>query len=196
MIAAIVLVLMTVAYRVILGISGSAQMDWWHNFSPMAAIALCGAVYFPRRVALLLPLGALFLSDLVLNSFYQVPWFSFEILPRYVALAMIAGFGWLLRDNPKPFFVLSSSLGASILFFLLTNTGSWLSNPQYAGTFSGWAQAMTTGTPGFPSTLFFFRNTLISDVFFTSLFLICLALQRQPEDAHHRAAKPTELAPW
>ncbi len=174
MIAAAVLMLFVIVYRVVLGISGSTQMDWWHNFSPLAAIALCGATYFPRRLALV------------------VPMLTLQILPRYLALALIAGFGWLLRDNPRPSFVLGSSLAASVLFFIVTNTGSWLAEPAYAPTAAGWTQAMTTGLPGYPSTLFFFRNTLLSDLLFTGLFLACIAIrgEQPPPAARH------ELAQW
>lgn len=195
MIAAAVLVLLAIVYRVVLGIAGSAHLDWLHNFSPLAAIALCGAIYFPRRVAIVAPLLALFVSDLILNAHYAAPLFTLEILPRYLALGMIAGFGWLLRDNPRPLFVLSTSLGASVLFFIVTNTGSWLVEPAYAKTAAGWTQALTTGLPGFPTTLVFFRNTVISDLLFTGLFLLCIAREGPRQGIPQPAAKH-KLAPW
>ncbi len=195
MIAAAVFTLLAIVYRVVLGIAGSSHMDWWHNFSPLAAIALCGAVYFPRRVAIAAPLLALLISDVILNAHYGVPLLTIEILPRYVALALIAGFGWLLRDNPRPSFVLGSSLAASVLFFIVTNTGAWFAEPAYARTAAGWTQALTTGLPGYPSTLFFFRNTLISDLLFTGLFLACLAVRGARAGAP-RTAPRHELAQW
>jgi hypothetical protein len=203
MFAAAALVLITIIYRVVLGIAGSTHLEWLHNFSPLAAIALCGAIYFPRRVAIAAPLLALFISDLILNAHYAAPLLSWDILPRYLALGLVAGFGWLLRDNPRPIFVLSSSLGASILFFVLTNTGSWLAEPvagfadqrTYAKTFTGLAQALTVGLPGYPSTLVFFRNSILSDVLFTGLFLICIAFGGRREGAPQPADRH-ELAPW
>ena len=40
-----------------------------HNFSPIAAMALTGGLYVSRRsLALLIPLVALFASDLILNN--------------------------------------------------------------------------------------------------------------------------------
>jgi hypothetical protein len=59
----------------------------------------------------------------------------------------------------------------SCLFFLFTNTQSWLEMRGYTKTLQGWWQAMTVGLPGYPPTLLFFRNTVLSDLFFTALFL-------------------------
>ena len=183
MIAAAVLVLVTILYRVVLGIAGSSQLDGWHNFSPMAAIALCGAIYFPRKVAIAFPLLALLISDLILNAHYVAPMLSFDLLPRYLAFGLVAGFAWMQRGNPQPVRVLGSSLLASVVFFLITNTGSWLAEPRYAGGFAGWLQALTVGLPGYPTTLTFFRQTLISDLLFTGLFLICMAMPRVKSSA-------------
>src|SRR5690348_7825686 len=71
MIPAFILVVAAVAYRIAAGLlihSGTAL--WLSNFAPMAAIALCGAAYFPARLKFTVPLGALFISDLVLNYIY------------------------------------------------------------------------------------------------------------------------------
>ena len=47
----------------------------------------------------------------------------------------------------------------------------------YAKTFAGWVQALTTGLPGYPPTIAFFRNTVISDTLFTAIFIACMAWQ-------------------
>jgi len=201
MIVAVVLVLLTILYRVVLGIEGSGNFGWLHNFSPMAAIALCGAIYFPRRFALAGPLLALLISDIILNAhyihagLYQGSVFSLEMLPRYLALGMTAGFGWLLRDNPRIGSVLGTSLGASVLFFIVSNTGSWLADPAYASNAAGWVQANTTGVPGYPSTLVFFRNTVLSDLLFTGLFLACIVFRGNQAGVPQPAARH-ELAQW
>jgi hypothetical protein len=73
---------------------------------------------------------------------------------------------------------------------LITNTVDWyfdapipLSVQLYPKTFAGWIQALTVGHPGFPPTYLFLRNTIISDLLFTSLFLVTQALFRP-----HRAS--------
>jgi hypothetical protein len=67
-----------------------------------------------------------------------------------------------------------AAVGASVLFYVVTNTGAWLASPLYARTAAGWVQALTTGLPGYPSTLVFYRHTLASDLIFTGLFLLCI----------------------
>ncbi len=193
MIAPLVLLLVVVVFRVVLGIAGSADMTWLHNFSPVAAVALCGAVYLPRRVAWSLPLAILLLSDIALNLFhYHVPFFTMEILPRYFALAMIVGLGFALRGKVRITGMLAAALAGSLVFYVITNTGSWIGEPAYAKTFGGWLQALTTGLPGYPSTWFFYRNTLASDLIFTALFVGCMSFRAPAREPEHKLAP----APW
>ncbi len=178
MFAALALLLAVVVYRVVSGFYGSADFTWLHNFAPVSAIALCGAVYLPRRLALALPLVMLLVSDVVLNVFhYQQPFFTWDILPRYAALALICVLGFALRDRASFGKLLGASVAGSLIFYVLTNTGSWLYEPAYAKTFVGWLQALTTGLPGYPPTWTFYRFTLLSDLFFTALFFACMSVQ-------------------
>ncbi len=70
MFAALFLLAVVVVYRILSGFLGSDDYTWLHNFAPVAAVALCGAVYLPRRIAELLPIVMLFVSELVLNLFH------------------------------------------------------------------------------------------------------------------------------
>ena len=167
-------------------------MDGWHNFSPLAAIALCGAIYLPRRLAIALPLVALFVSDIFLNAHYAEPLLTIEILPRYLALGLCVALGLAVRRQPQLPRVLGASLVGSIAFYVITNTGSWLAEPMYAKTAAGWWQALVSGLPGYPPTLTFFRNSLLSDLFFTALFVGCMAVARKADAP--APAKVRELA--
>ena len=194
MFAAFALLFVVVAYRIVSGFAGSADFSWMHNFAPLAAVALCGAAYLPRRFAFALPLAMLFLSDLVLNVFhYHQPLLTVEILPRYFALALIAGMGCALRGRAGVGSLLAASLAGSLVFYVITNTGSWLYEPGYAKTFLGWVQALTSGLPGYPPTWSFYRNTLLGDVFYTLLFAGCMALQTRKDGTPSREKV---LAPW
>jgi len=127
----------------------------------------------------------LLISDLVLNIFhYHQPFFTFDILPRYAALALITGLGFALRGRANVLRLLTASFAGSLLFFVITNTGSWLSDPAYAKTGAGWLQALTIGQTGYPSTWWFYRYTLLSDLFYTLLFAGCMAVTAK--DADHR----------
>lgn len=190
MIAPIVLLVVVVLYRIVLGIAGIHEMQWPHNFAPVAAVALCGAVYLPRRLALALPLAILFLSDIALNHAYHQPFFTLEIVPHYAALLLIGAMGLALRGKVRLPGLLCASFAGSLIFYLVTNTGSWLGNPVYAKTLAGWLQALTTGdgAPEHPSTWAFYRHTLVSDLLFTLLFAGSLAFSRGAQARPARAA--------
>ncbi|MGC3992393.1 MAG: hypothetical protein QM796_22370 [Chthoniobacteraceae bacterium] len=183
MIAGIILTLVCIGYRVAMAYGGHGQ--WWFDFAPISAIALCGSVYLPKRLAFILPLGALFLSDLILNAHYGASLISGEMAFRYLALAIVGVGGYALRNTIRNPMLLGGAALASLWFYLVTNTGSWLGEPVYAKTFAGWVQAQTTGVPGYPATYLFLRNSLLSDLLFTGLFLACMSFTS--------ARKPTEL---
>ncbi|MEQ1862306.1 MAG: DUF6580 family putative transport protein [Chthoniobacteraceae bacterium] len=191
MIAAIALLVIAIAWR-LLGLGHRDDFAWMHNFAPLSAIALCGALALPRRVAFALPLVALLATDIILNRYYGVGMVSLEMLARYAVLAAIAGAGWWLRRNPQALAVLGASALCSVIFYFVTNTASWMGEPAYAKTFAGWAQALTGGLPGYPPTLVFFRNTLLSDVIFTALFLLCTRAALAPS----RHATEAEAPRW
>jgi len=178
MIATITLFIAVVLYRILAGYYG-AENSWLLNFSPLAAIALCGPLVFPRRVALILPLAVLLVSDLVLNAHFGAALITGEMLARYGALALVALLGLRLRENRRVGTFLLASMAGSTGFFLITNTVSWLTAPGYAKTVAGWCQALTVGLPGYLPTWMFFRNSLVSDLCFTLAFIGCLVLASQ-----------------
>lgn len=186
--AALLLLAAVIAYRLCAGFEGG-QYPWLENFAPVAAVALCGAIYLPRKMALFLPLAALFFSDVILNAFhYHAAVVSMEMVARYVALALTVGIGWALPAGVPAAGILLASLAGSLLFYTVTNTASWCTEPGYAKTPGGWVQALTTGVPGYEPTWMFFRSTLFSDLLFTGLFIACMAAAR-------KQAAPASQAP-
>jgi len=180
--AALLLFTAAIAYRICAGLEGN-HIQWLQNFSPVAAIALCGALYLPKRVALLLPLVALLLSDIVLNIHYGETLIATEMALRYVALGLIVVLGWSLRGKASFATVLPAGVAGSLLFYVITNTGSWIDQPGYAKTFAGWMQALTTGLPGYAPTWMFFRSTFVSDLLFTALFAACMVVTHKRDEA-------------
>ena len=174
-IAAFALFTAAVIYRVVCGFS-AGHAGWLPNFSPFAAIALCGALYLPRRIALVMPMLGLLASDLVLNAHFGASLFSADLLSRYAVLAGVVAVGYALRKNPSFGRVLTASLAGSVVFYLVTNTAAWAVDAAYAKSFAGWVQSMTLGEVGFAPTWTFFRNSMVSDTLFTSLFVGCMAM--------------------
>jgi Family of unknown function (DUF6580) len=192
MIPALILILSAVAYRIATGfLITSGQATWLSNFAPLAAIALCGAAYFPPRFKFVVPLGALFISDLFLNYIYAAPLIQSHMLSRYFALVLVGVLGFALQNRASLKTLLPASLAGSTIFYLITNVFSWLGDPGYPKNFSGLIQALTVGLPQYSATptWMFFRNTILSDLFFTLLFVLCMNFGRKTS-RHAGAALP------
>jgi hypothetical protein len=172
--AALLLLAAITLYRLCIGFQ-NGHLPWLENFAPVAAVALCSGIFLPRRLAFIVPLGALFISDIFLNWHFHYALISPEMISRYLALAATVAIGFTLRNHPRLSNVLPASVLGSLIFYVVTNTSSWLTWPGYARTFSGWFQALTVGLPGYAPTWMFFRSSLISDLLFTILFVFCMA---------------------
>jgi hypothetical protein len=191
MIPALLLVLSVVVYRVTTGLLIHSGENWLSNFAPLAAIALCGAAYFPRKYKFSVPLLTLFISDVIINLRYGAPLLDPEILVRYVALALVGCVGLLLENRASLKTLLPASIGASTMFYVITNTFSWLSDPGYVKNLAGLIQSLTIGLPQYSATptWMFFRNSLISDLVFTGLFVVCMNAGRSMGKSRERASQ-------
>ena len=142
------------------------------NFAPLAALALCGAIYFPRPWSWVAPLVALLVSDIFLNLYYGLgPWTEGTGLAA-ISYLLIWALGSRLAKHPSWKVWLGGSIGATLLFYMVTNTGAWWTIPIYEKSWTGWVQALTVGIPGYPPTWTFLRGSLISDLLFTGLFVL------------------------
>jgi hypothetical protein len=142
------------------------------NFSVAYAFTFCAGVFLSGPVGWWLPLVTMLVTDVSLNLFYyHIPPFGFYLVLNYAIYALLIGLGKCF-GRKTPFFklVLGGLLGA-VIFYLVTNTLSWLQDPAYRKTVAGWIQALTTGRPDWhPTTWEMFRNTLLSGGLFTALF--------------------------
>jgi len=143
------------------------------NFSPLMAAALCGALFLPGVIGLVIPIVALLISDALLNLHYGAPVVSVQLLWTLPCYLIAVGLGWMLRERRAGLWsILGGTLAASVIFYVVTNTGSWLGLATYPQTLAGWVQAMTVGLPGYPPTWTFFRNSLASDLLFATFFVV------------------------
>ncbi len=168
------------------------------NFSAFYGLCFCAGAFFPRTTKWWLPLGTLVLSDIALNIYYllylHVNGFTPGQLLNYAAFAGIIWFGTRFNRHSSFVRLLSGGILGAILFYLVTNTASWLTNPEYPKDLTGWLIALTKGTPGHPTTLEFFRNTLLSGGLFTGLFAGAMKWTEAPEPAEEKEPeeKPAE----
>ena len=191
MIPALLLIFSAVAYRVTTGLLIHSGASWLSNFVPLAAIALCSAAYLPKKYKFSVPLVTLFISDAVINFRYGAPLLDPQILVRYFALALVGALGVLLQNRASLKTLLPASIVGSAIFYTITNAFSWLSDPGYVKNLAGLIQALTVGLPQYSATpsWMFFRNSLVSDLIFTALFVISMNFGRSAERARARAAR-------
>ena len=152
------------------------------NFSAAYALAFCSGLYFRGCMGWWLPLSVLLGTDLLLNLFYYHESFLTPyMLVKTLAFVGIIALGRLFKPNMSWGKLVCGGLIGAILFYLVTNTASWLDNSGYPKTLAGLWQALTTGLPGLPPTWTFFRNSLLSTLLFTSLFVGAMKLTSAAE---------------
>jgi hypothetical protein len=150
----------------------SAQMG---NLSPLMAFAFVGAILFPKP----LPWWAWAALLLVVDWFSMgAQWWAsahgrVEVLFAYGVYAVAAWWGGRLRGKAGIVDTLLGTLTCSVVFYLVTNSVSWWVEPYYAKNGAGWVQALTVGLQGmgYPTTLEFFRNSLVADLLGAAVLL-------------------------
>lgn len=126
----------------------------WPNFTAVGAFALGSAVWFGgSRWNGLLALVGLYGTDVVLNNtLYAAGNVSFSwgysgMVWTYSAWAALVVLGRYMNVCSSWSRWTMGTFVGSVLFFVVTNTGSWLGSPYYAQTLTGWLTAMVAGLP-------------------------------------------------
>lgn len=117
------------------------------NFTPLLAVALfSGAVFARQPAAWLIPLVALYASDLLLGLHGSMAFV-------YLAVLGIVLLGQWFLQQAGPFSVLAVSVLASVWFYLLTNFGVWLLYDWYPPTLAGLVACYIAALPFFTYTV-------------------------------------------
>lgn len=131
------------------------------NFAPVAAIALFAGAYMGKRYAFIIPVAAMLLSDIFLGFYSGIEWV-------YGSFAVIALVGlWLGKriENrsglSKAGYIFGTALVSSVIFFITTNFGVWLSGMMYEMSLKGLIECYAMAIP-------FFRNSLAGDLFYSA----------------------------
>lgn len=158
------------------------------NLAPVAAIGLfSGAVIKDKRISYIIPLLCMLFADLYIELF--TTWSGFygiEQLFVYAPLALITYLGTRMKSvnsaAPKAYSlnVLGYAVSSSMIFFIVSNFGSFLSG-MYGFGVKG---LLTTYVAAIP----FYQNTLASDIIgsgllFGAYFLVQRSLTAQAQKA-------------
>ena len=159
------LVIVAALYRIIPGRP--------YGFAPQWAMAVfAGAVIRDRKVALIIPVLSMLVSDLLYQLLYMngmsvFPGFYAGQWQNYLLFSLITFVGFAVKKINLPSIALAS-LAAPTLFFLLSNFVVWFGTagtPQGLGrprTFAGLIMCYQDGIP-------FFTTSLYATLFFSSL---------------------------
>lgn len=153
----------TIISLVVIGVV-SRLMPHWPNFTPVLAAALFAGVHFKdKKWAFAVPLATMIISDLFL-PYHSTMFFN------YGAIALVVFVGTLIT-KVKFTSILGASLLGTVLFFLITNFGSWAIDPynMYANDFSGLMASYVAAIP-------FAGNSLLADLSFNAIFFGGFAL--------------------
>ncbi len=140
------------------------------NVTPIAAMALLGGACFRnRKLAYLLPLLAMLLSDLVLGCTRYRMLSLIGIQPVvYACILATTALGQLIHDRRSVLQVGAASLSGSILFFVVTNYAVWAMGHGYPSSGSSLAECYIAAIP-------FFQNTLLGDLAYSTILFGGLA---------------------
>ncbi|WP_276504529.1 DUF6580 family putative transport protein [Terrimonas pollutisoli] len=137
----------------------------WSGFSPVIAIALfSGFIVRQKNASFLLPLLALFISDVVIQFLYMQDLFPYagfygDQWKNYLILLSATLIGWLLKGKNYSN-LLVGAIAAPTVFFLISNFNVWLSaEVTYSRDFSGLMTCYAAGLP-------FYKNALIATLLF------------------------------
>lgn len=126
------------------------------NFTPVMAIALLGGANFnSKKWAFIVPFSAMLLSDIVIG-------FHSTMFAVYFGFAVAVFIGLLIRNKQNLRTVATATLLSAVLFFIITNTGVWLSGSFYPQTLTGLTTCFINAIP-------FFKYSLLGDLFYTAL---------------------------
>lgn len=124
------------------------------NFTPIAAMALFGGVYFGKRYAFVVPLVAMVVSDYFIGFHNIVPY----VYGSFVLAGLI---GIWLKNHKSVGWIVGASLTSSVLFFVVTNFGVWVTG-GYPQNFGGLVECYIAAIP-------FFRNTVLGDLLYVGV---------------------------
>jgi hypothetical protein len=146
-----------------------------YSFAPVTAALLYFGARRPRK-EMWIPVAALAAAGLYLSRSVYGYTFSADLLVTwawYVGMVLLGG--WLAHKTTA-LRVGAASLAGSVSFFLISNFAVWAVWTMYPKNLGGLMACYFAGLP-------FFRNAVVSDLFFSAVFFGVgyLVSQRQEE---------------
>ncbi|HNA40070.1 MAG TPA: hypothetical protein PLR84_11215 [Chitinophagales bacterium] len=149
------IILSAVAFRIV---SNAFSL---FNFTPIIAVALfAGAKFKETKWAIFVPIISLFISDAILAYINNFDVFHNTILFTYGSILLIILLGKLLNDNKiNVGKTIAVTLSSSLLFFILSNFGTWMFGTMFTHDMSGLIKC-------FIMAILFNKYSWLGDLFF------------------------------
>jgi len=159
------------------------------NFTAIGAMAIFGgAVISDKKLAILLPLAALFISDVILqilSSSSGLAWAAkgfygkeqIFVYGAFICITVLAIF--IKRINFTS--IALASIWSGVLFFLISNFGVWLISPIYPNTLAGLGACYWIAIPFYNGEITgsFLLNSIAGNLFFSLVLFGAYALVKQ-----------------
>ena len=169
----VLLIIMAALYRAMPG------RIW--GFAPHIAMAIFGgSVIKNRKLAFLLPVLSLFLSDLIyhvlfLNGLTPIAGFYDGMIGNYILFALLTIIGFRIRETNVAQ-ILAGAVAGPVMYFLASNFMVWIGGGGFGRpkTFEGLIQCYADGFPFFQTSLYgtlFFSGMLFGGLFFVKRYI-------------------------
>ena len=152
------------------------------NFTAIGAMAIFGgSVIKDKKLAFLLPLGALFLSDVCLQLLTSTKGFygtsQFFVYAAFLIITALAGF---MQKRTVANLALAAVWSGAI-FFVVSNLGVWLSSDFYPKTLAGLGVCFWASIPFYKNEVFgnFVLNLIMGNIFYMAILFGVYAIMER-----------------
>lgn len=142
------------------------------NFTAIGAIAVFGgSVIKDKKLAFLLPLGALLLSDICLQLFTSTQGFygtsQYFVYAAFLIITALATF----MQKKSMVNIALAAIWSGVIFFIISNLGVWFSSDYYPKTLAGLGACYWASIPFYTNELFgnFALNSILGNAFYSVL---------------------------
>ncbi len=156
----------------IIGAAFTRLFPHYPNFTAIGAMAIFGgSVIKDKKLAFLLPLGALLLSDICLQLFTSTKGFygtsQYFVYAAFFIITMLASF----MQKRSVANIALAAIWSGAVFFIISNFGVWLSSDFYPKTLSGLGACYLTAIPFYKNEIFgnFILNSIMGNGFYSAL---------------------------
>lgn len=152
------IIALAIALVIAIGVS-SRLIDHQPNFAAIGGLAIAIGFYSKSKWGWAIPLGAMFLSDMVIGFYAPAVMASV-----YGGYALMWAFGRLASLHQQRFAMVTYTLLGATAYFLLTNAAVWAFTDLYSAGISGLSMSYAMAIP-------FFKWSLAGDLFYLAIFV-------------------------